>query len=754
MSFGITRCMKNSYLYILLTLSIFGHSQVSLKGFIASDSAASKLDKVIISIAELNIVTQTNEQGYYELLNIPKGQFTVQYKLLGYQTQICTINMNDTLVKKNISLKQSFVQYTEVVVYGTNNSDNDKTANAISQIDVLDMRNSGAMNLSDGIAKIPGVSQLSTGSGISKPVIRGLYGNRIQTVLYGSRFDNQQWQDEHGLGLSDVGIDRVEIIKGAASLLYGSEAMGGVINIIEEKSAPINTVKADFSTQFFSNTYGNATDVGVKGATKKINWRIRLGENSHADYSDGNNKRILNSRFGGYYAKAGFGFNTRRWISQNNYMFTQSNFGFLMDTFQLRDKPDARTSRSFDRPHHTVYLNVFSSQNSFFLKKSKLKVNLAFQNNNRQEQEGGNKISLNMLLNSTIANVVWTKLFRDKFELNIGTQDIYQTNLNIGSRTIIPDADIIESSLFTYVKANFSRLVLEGGLRYDYRSIQTFTTGNINTDPTGPGFKIVPFHRNYNALNGALGLSWFDDRYFNIKTNFSTGYRSGNLAELSSNGLHEGTYRFEIGNINLKVEQNICTDLLLSFKTAWFKISAAGYYNRFLNYIYLAPSDKEYIGFQIYNYLQQNATIKGAEFSTDIHPQKISCLNWITTYSYINGSLDNSEYLPFIAAPKINSDVKLRVKNSKKISELFFTPGFTYVFKQDRLGAFETVTPYYYLVNASAGVTIKNSKNLIQVSLSGNNLLNKSYYDHLSRFKYFGIYNMGINVALNFKIII
>jgi iron complex outermembrane receptor protein len=746
--------MKKLYLYILLLLSIVGYAQVTLKGVIQLDSGNLKLDKVIISISELNLVTQSNESGFYQLTNLPKGQFTIQYKLLGYQTYVGTINFNDSVIQKNVFLKPSFVRYSEVVIYGTNTIDNDKTANTISQIDVLEMRTNGALNLSDGIAKIPGVSQLTTGSGISKPVIRGLFGNRIQTVLYGLRFDNQQWQDEHGLGLSDVGIDRVEIIKGAASLLYGSEAMGGVINIIEEKSAPVNTIKTDFSTRFFSNTFGNATDVGVKGATKKINWRIRFGEDSHADYLDGNDKRVLNSRFGGYYAKAGFGFNRKRWISQNNYMFTKSSFGFLMDTVQLRDTPDDRMSRSFDRPHHTVYLNVFSSQNSFFLKKSKLKVNLGFQNNNRQEQEGGNKISLNMLLNSTITNIVWTKLFKEKFELNIGTQDFYQTNTNLGSRTIIPDAKVMESSAFTYVKANLSHIVLEGGLRYDFRSIQTFTTGTINTDPTGPGFKITPFTKNYNAVNGSLGLSLFDAKHFVVKTNFSTGYRSGNLAELSSNGLHEGTYRFEIGNIDLKIEQNICTDLSVAYKSSWINVSASAYYNRFLNYIYLAPTNTEYIGFQIFNYMQQNAVIKGIELTSDVHPKNTGWLNWITSYSYVDGRLDNGNYLPFIPAPKINSDVKFSFKNSKKISEFSFKPGATYVFIQNRPGDFETSTPEYYLINASASITIKNAKNLIQLGVSGNNLLNRTYYDHLSRFKYYGIYNIGRNISVNFKIII
>lgn len=744
--------MKKSFSAFFLLLTVCGYTQVTLKGSVRQDSSSNRLSKVVVSIPELNLVTQSNEAGSYEFRRLPKGRFTVMFKLLGYETKVISPVLSDTLTEQNIVMKQSFLQYPEVVVYGTNNSPSDKTANTISRIDVSDMRTGGALNLSDGIAKIPGVSQLTTGSGISKPVIRGLYGNRIQTVLYGLRFDNQQWQDEHGLGLSDVGIDHVEIIKGAASLLYGSEAMGGVINIIEEKSAPVNTIKSDFSTRFFSNTYGNATDAGVKGATGKINWRIRIGEESHADYSDGNNKRILNSRFGGYYGKAGFGFNGRRWISQNNYMYSQSNFGFLMDAYNLNDPPDDRLSRSFDRPHHTVNLNIFSSQNTFFLRDSKLKVNLGYQNNNRQEQEGGNKISLNMILNSSILNMVWTKLLKEKIEFNLGTQDLYQTNTNIGSRTIVPDATTVESSAFGYVKANLRHLTLEGGLRYDFRYIETYKTGQINIAADGPGSYVLPFQNNYNAVNGSLGLSWFDSKHFNAKANLSSGYRSGNLAELSSNGLHEGTYRYEIGNPNMKIEQNLCTDILFAYRSSWFDLSASAYYNRFLNYIYLANTGEEYIGFQIFRYLQQNATIEGAEIQAEVHPANLKFLDWINTYSYTYGILDDGKYLPFIPAPRLNSDLKFSFTNSKKISEISVKPGFTYVFAQDRPGDFETATPAYYLLNASASITIKNRRSIIEVFCSGNNLLNAVYYDHLSRFKYFGIYNIGRNISLGFKI--
>ena len=161
----------------------------------------------------------------------------------------------------------------------------------ISVLSLQQMQNAVNYNVSDALSKIPGISQITTGNGISKPVIRGLYGNRIQTVLLGLRFDNQQWQDEHGLGLSIIGIDHIEVLKGPSSLLYGTEALGGVIRIVEENIPAEGTNESDINASLFSNTLGFSINGGIKKNTGTKNWRIRLGADSHADYTDGNNKR-------------------------------------------------------------------------------------------------------------------------------------------------------------------------------------------------------------------------------------------------------------------------------------------------------------------------------------------------------------------------------------------------------------------------------------------------------------------------------
>ena len=156
-----------------------------------------------------------------------------------------------------------------VVVSGIRTSLVKETSFNIQSLPVNKIRQGGALNISDALSKLPGISQLTTGPAISKPVIRGLYGNRVLAVLSGLKFDNQQWQDEHGLGLNDVGIDRVEVIRGPASLLYGSEAIGGILNIIEEAPNKPGEKDGDVNVGLFSNTYGLSVDGGIRSATEK-----------------------------------------------------------------------------------------------------------------------------------------------------------------------------------------------------------------------------------------------------------------------------------------------------------------------------------------------------------------------------------------------------------------------------------------------------------------------------------------------------
>ncbi|HAP01790.1 MAG TPA: hypothetical protein DCQ93_07710, partial [Bacteroidetes bacterium] len=575
--------MKKILAAALLLLVHFSNAQSFLNGFVVDAHNSKPLAFATVQLPELHLLVYSDSSGKFSIQNLPEGNFILKVSYIGYESLIQTVSVSQAKNILPIKLEPIELETEEVVIYGTHQNDWRNTPMDIVSLGRDDISGRGNLSLSSAIAKLPGMGEMTTG-GISKPVIRGLYGNRIQTQVLGIRFDNMQFQDEHGLGLSDAGVERVEIIKGPASLSYGSDAMGGVINVIEENPARTGKTEMDVNLKSFSNTLGYAADAGWKKATQKWNLRLRLGTESHADYIDGNGSRIFNTRTGGYVAKASAGFRKPHWVMQNNYMFSHYNFGFVLNPAEFDSSLlDARGSRSFDIPHHTVLFNIFSSENTFFKGLSKVKLNFGFHSNNRMEREGGNKISLNMLLSTGNLTLQWNHPLEHKGEWTLGTDAMFQNNTNLGSRIIIPDADFFEDGIYFTVNLPVKKIVIEAGARFDYKMIQTFETGYLNTVDTvyinAPGQNIIPFSRTYTVANGAAGVSWNPSKDLNLKLNVASGFRAPNLAELSSKGLHEGTYRWEIGNPDLKSEQNLNTELQINFEADDLRLTAAAYVN-------------------------------------------------------------------------------------------------------------------------------------------------------------------------------
>ena len=636
----------------------------------------------------------------------------------------------------------------EVVVSGIRTSLVKETSFNIQSLSIGKIRQSGALNISDALSKLPGISQLTTGPAISKPVVRGLYGNRVLAVLSGLKFDNQQWQDEHGLGLNDIGIDRIEVIKGPASLLYGSEAIGGILNIIEEVSNRPGEKNGEVNVGLFSNTYGLSVDGGIRSGSEKKNWSVRAGLNSNADYSDGDNNRIQNSRFTGYYLKGSYGFIKNKWTSVNHFMSSLDNFGFITGDNSNSFLYDGRWSRSMKGPHHTVFVNVLSSQNKINLKKSSLDVNLGFQSNLRLEDEGDNHISLNMLLSTFLWHIMWNKQLNSTTELVLSNNSQFENNTNYGSRIIIPDANMIESGFSGFIKSKTGELVLETGIGISLRNIHTFETPGVNT----PDKSIAPFNKTLPSVNGSVGLAWNPNNSWNLKTNIGTGFRSGNLAELSSDGLHEGTLRYEIGDPNLKIEQNINSEVSINYSSRYFQISVAAYLNHFLNYIYLAPTGTQYLGFDVFRYKQFDVNLYGSESMLAVNFPFYERLRFETNFSVVTGRLSDGTYLPFIPPAKWTQQLQFRFENGKRLSNVSFFVISEEHFVQDHPAEFETPTDAYWLLNAGIHGNWQTKSRTLVFSVTGNNLFNRNYYDHLSRFKEYGIHNIGRNIIVHLSI--
>ena len=647
-----------------------------------------------------------------------------------------------------LSAQEDTLKLDAVVVTSYKDVNTKQTSIHIEPISLETIIRSGAFNLSDALAKVPGISQLSTGVAISKPVIHGLYGNRVLVLFSGLRFDNQQWQDEHGLGLSDIGISKAEIIKGPYSVLYGTEAVAGVINIIEEEKAKAGTTQSDMGIKLNSNTLGGTLQYGYKINFGQKWLRFRAGYESNADYADGNNTRILNSRFDGYYFKGSYGFRKKNWLSENNYNFSLNRFGFIFsDISDFFESPDARWSRTFPGPHHIVVLNILSSENTFIFQKSSLKLNAGIQSNQRMEDEGGGAISLNMALITGQYTLRWNKQLSAKNEIVLANITAVENNTNYGKRRIIPDAWMSESGISGLLKHHFNNSIFEFGGGVGGKYIKTLPTLGVNSEE-----KIIdPFEVFHPFFNGTVGISLNPTNDINLKINIASGVRSPNVAELSSNGLHEGVFTYEIGDPTLSNEQNVNGDISLDKTSAHYHFYCSVFYNYFQNYIYLSPTAEEWFGFPIYRFKQQNAVLYGGETSMELTPA--FARNWKISVSYsgMTGQKADKEYLPFIPAQKIRPELRFEKNKVKNTKNVFVFMNCDLICRQNNFAAFETATPSYELLNAGMGCTINTGKFPIALSIAGNNLLNEVYYDHLSRFKILGLNNIGMNIVFNCK---
>ena len=738
------------------------YSQYKVSGTVSDGVTNEKLQLVSIYIADVKKEISTDLNGEFRITGLPEGFIQFQFSLVGYETFSLTLETDKITEPLAIKLIPTEISTEEIIITETNVEKPYQT----DKVKAKDLQRYGFMNISDAVTKIPGVWQLSTGTGVSKPVIRGLYGDRIGIMINGIRFDNQQWQDEHGLVMSSDGIDNIEVIKGPRSLLYGPEAIGGVVSITDEHPAAIGTNIADLNVKFYSATLGILTDIGLKGAQKNFNWLIRFGGETHSDYLDGNGDKIPETRFGGYTMKTSAGFNKGVWVGTLDYSYTSYTYGILEGReFQneLNNINETRFDRSFSGPHHVLKVHNAVFQNSFISGRSKFKVNLGYTYNRRQELEGVDDRflpdslrfgDLNMLLNTFSLDGSWNYTLSKYTELIIGSQEFAQTNTNSGSRRLIPDANVSSYSGTGMIKYQKDKFGFEGGARFDLFKVKTIESGvkdSINYFP--------PLDLNFNSINGSAGATYKLNKYFLIKGNFSTGFRAPNLAELTSNGLHEGTFQFEKGNKDFTREQSMEFDLGAVIESKHLSLDVSAYYNRINNYIYLGQTNDTLRGYPVFRFDQSDASLKGMEADVAYKPNK-----WLTlrsTYSTVIAKRSDGVNLPLIPADKITASVHVELASWRSFYSPYFELSTMTALAKTRLGENETSLPGYTLLNADLGCDIKFERQLFNISVSCNNLLNKVYIDFMSRIKVlsatygghtFYANNMGRNIVVAIKV--
>ena len=722
-----------------------------------SDKDNKALPNVIVSIPELHEETITDVGGNYVLSNLPNGTFKISFSFVGYARKLISVtisgkdpspdNNREELSKQitqNITLEDNSIHMDEVIVSTAFNKLQSQNVMKVEHESVKSLQRKGAATLIEGIATIPGVSQVSTGTSIGKPVIRGLSGNRVLVYSQGVRLENQQFGEEHGLGLNDAGVESVEVIKGPASLLYGSDALGGVLYFNPEKFANAKELKADFSQRLFSNTVGSNTSLGIKTSTENWKFLARGSFNSHADYQIADGVRVTNTRYNETDLKAGMGYSNYSFSSVLRYNFNKLDLGIPEGGIG-----EQTTSHSTEFPRQAVDNHILSLHNNFYFKNSKLEVDLGYIFNDRSEFEDSNVAILQMKLKTLNYDLKYYFPKLGKVETIVGLQGMHQTNTNFGEELLIPDAVTYDFGVFGTANYEFGKNVLQAGLRFDNRKVSSETHGIIGQEGY---FESVD--KSFDSFNASLGYKTHLAENFTLRLNIASGFRAPNLAELTSNGVHEGSNRYEIGNANLKNEQNLQTDLNLEYTSSHFELFANGFYNHINNYIFISPNGNVIDGNNVYDYVQANAKMYGGEARIHFHPHPIDWLHFTSSFETVIGENDDKSNLPLIPANKWNNAFKGEFELKNWWKEGFATLNIESTFAQNNNSEFETRTKGYTLVNLGLGGKIIINKTTFNFNLNANNVFDKTYVSHLSRLKIDGIPNIGRNIILGINFII
>ncbi len=768
----------------------------TLKGSFTGKITDIKTGKAIagasVYITDIKTGTASDNNGNFIIINVPEGKHLIEISHIGYTTLVENLLISgDT--KKDFSLTESVVENNAVIVTGVSGATQlKKVPFAVSVIRKQDFFQNTSSNIIESLTKIGGVSTLSTGPAISKPVIRGLGYNRVLTINDGVRQEGQQWGDEHGIEVDEASVNKIELLKGPASIIYGSDAMAGVVNIISNVPVQNNTIKANISSNFQSNNKLRTINANIGGNKNGFNWNIYSSNKAAADYKNKYDGSVYNSKFnekntGGYAGYNGNWGYSHLLVSHFNLKAGLIEGERDANGYFIKPIAGGGTARATNAdfksttpqiPYQHIMHFKIASDNSIKIKNNRLAFNIGFQQN--QREEFGNVDDLNeRALFFDLKTITYSAqfLFAEKkgWKTSIGINGMQQNNNNKGVEQLIPDYKLFDLGTYVYAQKVINKTTISGGVRYDNRNLETKNLLD------GGSIKAAAFKKSFSNLSGSIGLASQLTDKLNLKFNAARGFRAPSIPELASNGAHEGTIRYEYGDVNLKSETSLQFDGGLEYNAEHISFGVTAFVNSFTNFIFYNKITAAAGGDSLVNvngdlltafkFSQRKASLAGFEATVDIHPHPLDWLHIQNTFSLVSGKLkeaiEGSKNLPFIPAPKLVTEFRGDFKSFNTVVKNFYAKiELDNTFTQHNIFTAyntETKTSGYTLLNVGIGADFfnKNKKQLFSLNFSAINITDVAYQNHLSRLKYAaenlatgrnGVFNMGRNFSVKLNI--
>lgn len=784
---------------LLISSNIFSqNNNFHLNGKIVDDKN-NALQGASILLKPINKGTTSNLKGNYIIDGLKKSKYVIEISFIGYKNLTDTILIEKNTVY-NASLTTEILSLQEIVISDNSNEINKKQQSLnVEIVNNTYLKENMGGSLSKSLARLPGVSTMDIGTGQSKPVIRGLGFNRVVVVENGIKHEGQQWGADHGLEIDQFAVDDIEVVKGPSSLMYGSDAIAGVIDVKQNKIPLNNTINANIDLIGKSNN--NLLGSSILFSTRK-NWfflNLRATYINYADYKVPTDSVDIYSYKAALYKNqlrntAGFekdfhlvfGIIKDKFSSKFFLSSVNSKNGFFANAHGLEPRNvNTQIHDEFNRdilfPYQEFKHYKIINKNKWSFNNLKIEADLGFQNNFRQEwSEYVNHgympatfpdslifpANLELQFNKNIysCKIITTYSLSENTNFSAGLNAEYQQNMVDGRGFIIPAFTQTNYGIFALVKQVFSQThIVQIGIRYDLGNIATESYNDwfLSPNETNISYSYLQraekINRNFSNFTYSLGYNYNLEKIA-LKINAGKSFRMPIAKELAANGVNYHNFSYEVGNSNIKPEISYQLDAGFEVLNKKFAFGATPFLNYFSNYIYLNPSsqhDRLYgNGNQSFYYTESEVLRYGAEIHSHYQLFKNIKLGFIGEYVYSEQlSGEKKGYtIPFSPPTNVLFNVKYSRNSITFVQKPYLSIDYILTATQKNIVPPEEITEGFQLINIRFGGDLKVKNSIVKISMQIQNILNTKYFNHTSYYRLINVPESGRNFIINISI--
>lgn len=780
--------------YYIVTILSFcywtGFSQFTLTGIV--------IDEEGIPLYGSHVYTQyanttTDASGVFEIKYLPRTELRVYITSMGYSSLDTIVDIHHDL-RVHFRMKPEADALDEILIEHVKHNGHGISNQIVSE-DFIKDQFSGS--LAKTLERLPGINATEIGAGASKPIIRGLGFSRVVVAENSVKHEGQQWGADHGLEMDAFAAEEIEIIKSGGMIEYGSDAIGGIINVRNDLIPEKNSFFGKYTLMGRSVNQTVLNSLDIQSRKDRFFYKFKATISDYGDYNIPTdnivyltvNMPVYNNRLKNTAGNERNFFGQMGYVSDNFHsIFTASNTyskaGFFPGSHgvpSVARVEDDGDRRNIEYPYQSVNHFKLTSSNRWLLNKSDLLFSVNFQNNRRQEYSEfhthfGNQeppqqnpdLELDFNLNTVDSQLKYLYHFSNVSKFSLGVQHQYQENSIGGYGFLLPAYNRnILGAFASYEHHPTDKLILNFGMRFDYANLKTqaffdpflydFLINRGSSEEQAQSFaqRSSEIDRNFQNLNAVSSLVYTPNTNWEYTLTLGTYFRIPNAIELASNGIHHGSFRHEQGDATLNPENGMVVDATVGYRNEKMSVGLSPFLYYFQNYLFLMPTGTFSPlphGGQIYRYTESEALLTGIELQFD--KKWFERLNSLFIFEYLynqqlTGSQSRNYPLPF--SPPVNGFVELEyeVGNVGKIfQETAFSVNSKFALEQNRTAQNERITPGYAIYGLGFKTNVVLNSFKAEVSLQGTNLLNTKYFNHTNFYRALEIPEMGRNIQL------